>query len=62
MARKGRASVTKGEKCGKAKLTEAQVRDIKTSKENGPSIAQRYGIGTSTVYGIRNGKRWQHLA
>lgn len=61
MALKGRAPITKGEKCGKAKLTERQALEILRSKDVGPSLAQKYGVNVSTIYNIRSGKRWAHL-
>ena len=61
MARKGRASVTRGEKCGKAKLTEAQVLEILRSNEYGTTLARRYGVGHTIIYAIKSGKRWAHI-
>jgi hypothetical protein len=42
-----------------ARLTVYQVREIRVSAESGPALAQRFGVGTSTVYAIRNGKSWR---
>ena len=60
---KGRArqGVSKGENHGCSKLTESQVIEIRTSSENGPTVARRVGVSTSTVYDIRNRKIWTHI-
>ncbi len=57
---------TQGEKNGFAKLTEAQVRQIKqclsqtqlTQKE----IASQFNISRSTVKNIKSGRRWSHVS
>jgi hypothetical protein len=50
-----------GEKNGSAKLTEAQVRAIRTSHRNGTSVvglARRYGVTARTISMITTGKLW----
>ena len=60
---KGRSApgVSKGEAHGCSKLTDDQVREIRASTENGPAIAKRLGVSTSTIYDIRNRKHWKHI-
>lgn len=50
-----------GEKNGRAKITRAQVEEIRAlhGKLSGPKIAARYGIGRSQVYDILHHKRWK---
>lgn len=48
---KGR--VLKGERHPRSKLTDAQVQEIRSSKETGVAIARRLGVSKSTVSGIR---------
>lgn len=44
-----------------AKLTEDQVRDIRSSVESGRSIARRFQVHSATIYAIRSGRNWKHL-
>lgn len=50
-----------GSEHGMSKLTDAQVREIRSSKESGPAIAKRLSISTTTVYDVRNRKIWTHI-
>lgn len=52
-----------GERNARAKLTEAQVRQILALNgiETRTSIAQRFGVSSATVGMIHKGKRWPHL-
>lgn len=59
MAAKGRAS--RGEKHYKAKLTEADVMEIRASSDPVRSIARRYDVDHSLIVGIRKGTRWSHV-
>ncbi len=48
----------------RAKLTEAQVRDIKTrlaSGERGRHLAAEFGVAESVVSVIKHGKSWSHV-
>lgn len=55
--RKGRAA--KGERHGRAKLTEAQVRDIRAEVGmTNAAIARKYGLGQTSVRKIRIGESW----
>jgi len=53
-----------GEKQGHAKLTEADVREIRRLREGGwlqREIAEEYGIYQSTVSKICLGRNWKHI-
>lgn len=56
-----RPGVSKGEMHGCAKLTDAQALEIRKSAERGVDLAARYGVTTTTIYDIKNGKIWRHL-
>lgn len=58
---KGRGIVPIGEHNGSAKLTEADVRDIRADTDSHRAIAKRFGIGKTTVGYIRSGKKWRHV-
>jgi len=62
MASKGRS--TWGEKNANAKLTEAQVKEIKQGFQAGKTdteLAMQFNISRSTIYGIRNNKLWSYI-
>lgn len=44
-----------------AKLTEAQVRAIRSSPERGRDLAQRLNVHNSTISNIRKRKTWAHV-
>ena len=56
---------TKGEKNGFAKLTQAQVRQIRVllakSSLTQKTIGSQFNVSLSTVKDIKSGKRWGHL-
>jgi hypothetical protein len=57
-----KARSTRGEKHGLAKLTEAQVSQIRAAYDAGerkPAIAKRFGISTGTVYNIGRRETWR---
>lgn len=58
-ARPGRA---RGERQAKAKLNAIDVLFIRASKEDGASIARRFGVGRSTIHRVRSAKNWIHVA
>lgn len=59
---KGRQSVTWGEACGNAKLTESEVREIRSICGLPiKSIASAFGVSKSTVFAIRARRIWAHL-
>lgn len=62
--RKGRNRfpVMVGEDCHKAKLTEADVTSIRTSSRPALQMAKEFGVSRDTIYAIRSGKTWKHVA
>jgi hypothetical protein len=61
---RGRAAVLQGERNGFAKLTDAQARDIKERYLRGEAVhvlSADFGICSTTVYDIANGRRWRHI-
>jgi len=61
---KGRSADKKGEKNGRAILTETQVREIRSRYLAGISRRQleiEYGIKKTTIYKIISRKSWKHL-
>ena len=46
---------------GRRKLTESQVREIRSSTETQRQLAERFQISIQHVYYIRRGTRWIHL-
>ncbi len=56
---RGRSAV--GERSGKAKLTEVQVRDIATKANSAAWYAQHYGVTEDTIYAIWERRSWRHL-
>lgn len=51
----------RGERCGTAKLTTADVRAIRASTETQRLVAERYGITQTAVSMIKLRKNWQWL-
>lgn len=63
MAR-GRGGHAKGSTASKARLSEADVLEIRRSRASGEtyaSIANRWGVGQSTVWAIATGRSWSWL-
>ena len=56
--RKGRDRKAHGEKNGNAKLTEAQVKEIRASTDRGVDLAARYGVSRDTIYRVRRRIFW----
>lgn len=57
-------TVPRGEASGTARLTEADVRDIRARLANGEvgaRIAKSKGVSRHTVYGIAKGRLWAHV-
>jgi len=44
-----------------AKLTDSQVRVIRSSSETGLQLARRFGVTPSTISSIRCGHTWKHV-
>jgi hypothetical protein len=51
----------RGERSGAAKLTEADVRIIRSCPESNVSLAARYGVGVDTISEVRNHRTWRHI-
>lgn len=51
----------RGENSGKSKLTEALVREIRSSKESHRAISCRLGVSYGVVYDVRTGRAWNHI-
>lgn len=51
----------RGEANTSAKLTEAQVLEIRASNETGKALAMKYGVSGYTISVIRNRKMWRHI-
>ena len=59
---KGRTAHTRGEKCGRHKVTEIQVREIGSRRgENQRLLGLEYSLDKSTISKIMLGKTWRHL-
>lgn len=65
MKRKGRALGLAGSENHKAKLTEQDVRDIRSlyGGVHGEcaALARQYGVSKASMSGIVNGKTWKHV-
>jgi hypothetical protein len=49
-----------GESVSTAKLTLAEVLEVKASKEKGVILAKRFGVCAATISSIRTGRSWVH--
>lgn len=58
---RGRQWYPKGELHGAAKLTSACVHAIRGSAQSLSTVAMQYGVSSSLISMIKNGKRWTHL-
>ena len=60
--RQRHGTVRRGETHGMAKLTEAQVREIKASRhEKVKDLAWRFEVSSMTIEAIRYGRLWRHI-
>lgn len=51
-----------GERCGRAKLTESQVKHIRSAPHcNCAALARQFKVDPSTIRTIRKGKSWKYL-
>lgn len=61
----GHGDEVRGEKNGRAKLTEAQVMDIRLAYSNGlgnmPYLATKYGVSEGTIRNIVHRRTWGHV-
>lgn len=51
----------RGQLCGYARLTDANVVDIRSADGSQRAIGDKFGVSQSMVSAIRLGKRWKHL-
>jgi len=60
---KGRTkpSGCKGEAHGEAKLSEADVTEIRSCSSSGVELARRFGVTATTISHIRLRKTWRHI-
>ena len=56
-----KATHVRGEKAGRAKLTEDDVRAIRASADGCTKLARRYGVSERSILDITNGKSWKHV-
>jgi hypothetical protein len=59
---KGRLNDRSGENNPRAKLTEEQVQDIRSSSASLNALAVKYGVAKSVVASARKGETWRGLA
>ncbi len=52
----------RGEKQHLSKLTEEKVREIRASPMSVRALADKYGMDKSSIYDIRGGLTWKHVA
>ncbi len=43
------------------KLTDDQVREIRSNPISGPELAKHYGVTQKVIWSIRNGESYQHV-
>lgn len=60
--KKGRNNPVKGTAHYACKLTEAQVREIRASKESEKALAQRFNVSPGLMWWIKTRRRWKHIA
>jgi hypothetical protein len=60
-AQKGRLGRARGERCGAAKLTAADVLFIRSSPLGSGELAARFGVSATRICQIRKGRGWRHL-
>ena len=61
MMERGRGVQHKGEACGRSKLTEKEVLEIRTSSLPQLVLAAKYGVAQSAVSNIKRRKTWTHI-
>ena len=64
MIAKDRSINLSGSSHGMSKLTEDQVRYIKTkllSQQSLSSLSREFGVSVQTIYAIHHGKTWKHV-
>jgi len=59
--RQRHGTVRRGEQHGRAKLTEAQVREIRAAKRDLKSLVTKHGVTLPTIEAIRSRRIWKNL-
>lgn len=59
--KKGRKCILVGIESPRAKLTDDQVRFIRSSETGSRQLASRFEVHQATIYRIRKGTFWKHL-
>ena len=63
MSRRGEPNpANQGERHGRAKLREFEAQTIRGSRDRAKVLARRFGVAPDTIYQIRSGRIWRHLA
>jgi len=61
-SRDARGKTAKGERHGRSKLTEEDVRVIRRDTKTGQkALAQRFGVDPKVIYNIKRGLSWKHV-
>lgn len=56
-----RQAISRGRSGLGAKLTPAQVREIRGTKMTGADLARRFAVSQQTICDVRAGRRWKHV-
>ncbi len=59
---RGRSRGGYGETSKLAKLTDEAVRYIRASDESNGALAKRFGVSYGTIWFVRKGRNWKHVA
>lgn len=51
----------RGEHHTKSKLTEAAIKEIRSSKTSARELAVRFGVSRDAIYDVRSGRVWKHV-
>lgn len=54
--------VPRGERCYNAKFTDDGIRTIRSSTDSAKALAAQFNCTTTTIYRIRAGRAWAHVA
>lgn len=53
--------VRRGEMCGRAKLTEVMVQEIRSSTLSNVALAEKFGVSDSAIWFARNRRTWRSV-
>jgi hypothetical protein len=59
--RERHGNTARGERSGKSRLIDSQVRAIRADRRSVRRVAAEYGVDPGTVQAIRSGRTWKHL-